>query len=130
MGRTGGAEPERPRRVSVGQQVMADNQLRRIDVDFGDDDPFAELKQIMGLDQPKAAETPVIAPEADEPARPVAAARVAPKVSEPAYVEPAAENNDFSIDLEEELLAGFRSELDAAAPTARAEAAPATIDLD
>jgi hypothetical protein len=105
---------------------MAENQLRRIDVDFGDDDPFAELKQIMGFEQPNAVAKPVDAPKVAEPTRSAAPEAMAPNA---AALQPAPETDDFAIDLEEELLAGFRSEIDT--PAATPVAAPAaTIDLD
>jgi hypothetical protein len=67
---------------------MADkNQLKIADqIDLADDDPFAELTRIMGFD-PR------------QPARPAAPA----PTPEPA----AAEEDDFSLDLEKELLGSF-----------------------
>jgi len=68
---------------------MADkNQLKIADpIDFSEDDPFAELTRIMGFDPRQPARQPAPAPQ-------------------PAPVEPAAED-DFSLDLEKELLGGF-----------------------
>jgi len=68
---------------------MADkNQLKIADpIDFSQDDPFAELTRIMGFDPRQPARHPVSTPQ-------------------PAPVEPAAED-DFSLDLEKELLGGF-----------------------
>jgi hypothetical protein len=70
---------------------MADkNQLKIADpIDFSEDDPFAELTRIMGFDprQPARQAAPAPAPQ-------------------PAPVEQAAED-DFSLDLEKELLGGF-----------------------
>ncbi len=96
---------------------MADkNQLKIADqVDLADDDPFAELTRIMGFD----------------PRQP---ARKAPAPAGPA--EQAAEEDDFSLDLEKELLGGFALEdeisdqnppAEAAAPVAEA---PVASDLD
>ena len=68
---------------------MADkNQLKIADPsDFSEDDPFAELTRIMGFDPRQPARQPAPAPQ-------------------PAPVEQAAED-DFSLDLEKELLGGF-----------------------
>jgi hypothetical protein len=90
---------------------MADkNQLKIADqVDLADDDPFAELTRIMGFD-PR------------QPAR-QAQQKQAP-APEPAPIEQAAEEDDFSLDLEKELLGEFAFEDDA--PAAEA-AAPAEI---
>jgi len=87
---------------------MADkNQLKIADpIDFSEDDPFAELTRIMGFD-PR------------QPARQAAPKAVPVPAPQPAPVEQAAED-DFSLDLEKELLgfdlddAAFNS-LDAAA---------------
>jgi hypothetical protein len=70
---------------------MADkNQLKIADqIDFSEDDPFAELTRIMGFD-PR------------QPARQAAAA----PAPQQAQVEQAAQD-DFSLDLEKELLGGF-----------------------
>lgn len=90
---------------------MADkNQLKIADqVDLADDDPFAELTRIMGFD-PR------------QPARQAAAQqKQAP--------QPAAEEDDFSLDLEKELLGEFALEDDASSPDFAAEAIqPATDD--
>jgi hypothetical protein len=90
---------------------MADkNQLKIADqVDLADDDPFAELTRIMGFD-PR------------QPAR-QAQQKQAP-APEPAPAEHTAEEDDFSLDLEKELLGEFALEDDA--PAAEA-AAPAEI---
>ncbi|MDQ2704778.1 MAG: hypothetical protein M3Y43_06420, partial [Pseudomonadota bacterium] len=68
---------------------MADkNQLKVADqVDLADDDPFAELTRIMGFD-PRQPVRPADAPQ-------------------PASVAQAAGDDDFSLDLEKELLGGF-----------------------
>ena len=70
---------------------MADkNQLKIADqVDLAEDDPFAELTRIMGFD-PR------------QPAKQAGAQQQAP-----APVEQVAEEDDFSLDLEKELLGGF-----------------------
>src|SRR5690606_17794612 len=93
---------------------MADkNQLKIADqVDLADDDPFAELTRIMGFDPRQPAKQPT-----------------APQQAE---AEPAAEEDDFSLDLEKELL-GFELEdeisdrgdapVEAAAPPAEMPAA-------
>jgi len=74
---------------------MADkNQLKIADpIDFSEDDPFAELTRIMGFDPRQPAR------QAATQAATVAAPQKAP-------VEQAAED-DFSLDLEKELLGGF-----------------------
>jgi hypothetical protein len=79
---------------------MADkNQLKIADqVDLADDDPFAELTRIMGFD-PR------------QPARQAAAP------------QQAAEEDDFSLDLEKELLGGFELEDEISEPDAPVEAA-------
>ena len=83
---------------------MADkNQLKIADqVDLADDDPFAELTRIMGFD-PR------------QPVRPAAAASAAPVVPEETFHEGAAED-DFSLDLEKELLGNFDLEEEQTAP--------------
>lgn len=100
---------------------MADkNQLKIADqVDLADDDPFAELTRIMGFD----------------PRQPARQAQPAPQ-------EPAAEDDDFSLDLEKELLGGidfedeqasapdaFAAE-DLAAEAAYSEPETAGVDFD
>ncbi|BCH33091.1 sporulation protein [Mesorhizobium sp. L-8-10] len=82
-------------------KVMADSsQLKRVDpAELGDDDPFAELTRIMGFD-PRV------------PVRPGASAPTRPQAEEPAFAaqsEPDLELSaeDFSIDLEKELLGDF-----------------------
>ncbi|MBL8576968.1 MAG: SPOR domain-containing protein [Mesorhizobium sp.] len=80
---------------------MADkNQLKIADqVDLADDDPFAELTRIMGFDPRQPAKRP-------EPASVQPLSRLAP-VSQPAPAAQAADEQDFSLDLEKELLGGF-----------------------
>ncbi len=102
---------------------MADNQLKRIEpIDFGNDDPFAELTKIMGFDPRQPAARPVEPPkvEAARPA-PVQVRAPEPVIPAPSVPEPELAD-DFSIDLEQELLAGFdapfRDEPAAAAPLA------------
>jgi hypothetical protein len=70
---------------------MADkNQLKIADqVDLAEDDPFAELTRIMGFD----------------PRQPAKQARAQEQA--PAPVDLVAEEDDFSLDLEKELLGGF-----------------------
>ncbi len=89
---------------------MADkNQLKIADqVDLADDDPFAELTRIMGFD-PRQPARQAAAPQKQAPA--------------PASVEQASEEDDFSLDLEKELLGEFALEDEASAPEAFAEAA-------
>ena len=86
---------------------MADkNQLKIADqVDLADDDPFAELTRIMGFD-PR------------QPAKQAGAQQQAP-----APVEQVAEEDDFSLDLEKELLGGFDLEDEIADENSPAEAA-------
>ena len=93
---------------------MADaNQLKRIaPIEYGEDDPFAELTRIMGFDP----RVPVRPAAANQPAQ----AAVAPVVQ----AEPAAVSHDdfgFDIDLERELMGGLSSD-----DEAPAIAAPAT----
>jgi hypothetical protein len=87
------------------KQIIADQ------VDLSDDDPFAELTRIMGFDPRQPAK------QAREQAQ--------------APVEQVAEEDDFSLDLEKELLGGFELEdeiadrnppAEAAAPAAEAPA--------
>ena len=103
---------------------MADkNQLKIADrVDLADDDPFAELTRIMGFDPRQPVKQS--APEQQAPA------------PEQAHVEQAADDDDFSLDLEKELLGDFAFEDDmpvagasyeAAASVAEAPAAEAPI---
>lgn len=73
---------------------MVDRNLKvAAPVDLEDDDPFAELTRIMGFD-PR------------QPARPAAVAPLAP-VRQP---EPEVAEDDFSIDLEKELMGEFGSD--------------------
>ncbi|HEY6632470.1 MAG TPA: SPOR domain-containing protein [Rhizobiaceae bacterium] len=115
---------------------MADkNHLKIADqVDLADDDPFAELTRIMGFD-PR------------QPARQAAQQNQVPAF-EHTYAEHAVEDDDFSLDLEKELLGEFAVEdemptaeasYEAAAPVAEAstaeapfvpEAAAAELDFD
>jgi hypothetical protein len=85
--------------MSVGKSMADTNHLRRDDyVGFSENDPFAELTRIMGLD-PRAQD--------EEPAAEAAAAH--------APAEPALD--DFSIDLEKELAGDFDfSDFDDPAP--------------
>ncbi len=79
---------------------MADkNQLKIADpIDFSEDDPFAELTRIMGFDPREPARKPV----------PVESMPVEPEsVEEAASDEHVAFEDDFSMDLEKELLGGF-----------------------
>jgi len=89
---------------------MADkNQLKIADhVDLADDDPFAELTRIMGFD-PR------------QPARPAAQPQEA-AAYEAAPVEQAVEEDDFSLDLEKELLGEFSIEDEAPTHDFAAEA--------
>ncbi|HHZ10109.1 MAG TPA: hypothetical protein GX405_15165 [Rhizobiales bacterium] len=110
---------------------MADaNQLKRIEaIDYGEDDPFAELTRIMGFD-PRVPVRPTPA----EGARQAAVTPLAP-------VEPVPASQDdfgFDIDLERELLGGLLPEEEppvSAYPSASSvrdtpEAAAADLDLD
>jgi hypothetical protein len=74
---------------------MADKNQQKIadQVDLADDDPFAELTRIMGFDPRQPAKR--------------AAEKQAPAPAEQYQVEQAAEEDDFSLDLEKELLGGF-----------------------
>src|SRR5262245_37611704 len=105
---------------------MADKNQRKIadQVDLADDDPFAELTRIMGFDPRQPAR------QAQQPA------------PEPAPVEQAAQDDDFSLDLEKELLGDFSLEdevsghedtpVEAAQPAVEAqapEAAAPEVDL-
>lgn len=95
---------------------MADaNQLKRIEpIDYGQDDPFAELTRIMGFD-PRVPVRPAPANESRQ-------AAVTPAVP----AGPAAASHDdfgFDIDLERELLGGLLPDDDA--PVFAAPAAPA-----
>ncbi|MEQ1941007.1 SPOR domain-containing protein [Mesorhizobium sp. VNQ89] len=80
---------------------MADNNQLKIanQVDLSDDDPFAELTRIMGFDPRQPAKRP-------EPASVQPLSRLAP-VEAPVPFEQAADEEDFSLDLEKELLGGF-----------------------
>jgi len=80
---------------------MADNNQLKIanQVDLSDDDPFAELTRIMGFDPRQPAKRP-------EPASVQPLSRLAP-VSQPAPAAQTADEEDFSLDLEKELLGGF-----------------------
>src|SRR5687768_12528775 len=91
---------------------MADkNQLKIADqVDLADDDPFAELTRIMGFD-PR------------QPAKQAAAQQNQASAPEPAAIEQASEEDDFSLDLEKELLGEFTLEDETSAPDLVAEAA-------
>lgn len=110
---------------------MADaNQLKRIDpIDYGEDDPFAELTRIMGFD-PRVPVRPGPAQESRQ-------AAIAPVVP----AEPVATGQDdfgFDIDLERELLGGLLPGEEApvsASPSASSvqdvpEADTAELDLD
>ncbi len=90
---------------------MADkNQLKIADqVDLADDDPFAELTRIMGFDPRQPAKAAAQQNQASAP--------------EPAAVEQASEEDDFSLDLEKELLGEFALEDETSAPDLVAEAA-------
>lgn len=94
-------------------KVMADSsQLKRVDpADLGDDDPFAELTKIMGFDP----RVPVRPGASSAPARPQAEESVSAAQSEP---DLELSSDDFSIDLEKELLGDFAidDEAVAAAP--------------
>ncbi|MBX3581914.1 MAG: SPOR domain-containing protein [Rhizobiaceae bacterium] len=80
---------------------MADkNQLKAADpIDFADDDPFAELTRIMGFDPRQPARRP-------EPAPVQPLSKLEP-VAGPAEGKRAAAEEDFSLDLEKELLGDF-----------------------
>src|SRR5687768_16967490 len=94
---------------------MADkNQLKIADqVDLAEDDPFAELTRIMGFD----------------PRQPAKQARAQEQA--PASVELVAEEDDFSLDLEKELLGGFDLEDEVAEENPPVEAAtPAAPEPD
>ena len=116
------------------------NQLKVADLSsFGDDDPFAELTKIMGFDPrvpvgAKSEEKPVLAPVKAVAPAPVDAAFESASVQRPRPVQPATvqsppahpvdvhptpvqsrpvaaePTDDFSIDLEKELFAGFDDE--------------------
>ncbi|MGE0499585.1 MAG: SPOR domain-containing protein [Rhizobiaceae bacterium] len=90
---------------------MADsNQLKRIDpIDFGQDDPFAELTKIMGFDPRQPARPQDVAKtEAPSPARVVEAKAPAKPEFATRAPEPQVEvADDFAIDLERELLGDF-----------------------
>lgn len=106
---------------------MADSsQLKRIDpVDFGDDDPFAELTKIMGFD-PRIPVRPD-APAAERlPAHiePAASIEAAPTAQDPELDFSA---DDFSIDLEKELLGDFALEDE---PAEMLAAAPAAVAVE
>lgn len=95
---------------------MADkNQLKIADhVDLADDDPFAELTRIMGFD-PR------------QPARPAAQPQEAPD-QQAAPVEQAVEEDDFSLDLEKELLGEFSLDDEEPAHDFAVEAADFTVE--
>ena len=107
---------------------MADaGKLKRIEpIDYGEDDPFAELTRIMGFD-PRVPSRPAAA---GQPAQ----AAVAPS----ARTEPAIVGQDefgFDIDLERELLGGLATDADLPAPAVSAAsfdrpAQPVAADLD
>src|SRR6201991_2408613 len=94
--------------VSSGKRMADKNHLKIADqVDLADDDPFAELTRIMGFDPRKPAKAapqeqsskPQPSPEA--PAAPEASSSIA------APAEAVADDHDFSIDLEKELMGEF-----------------------
>jgi hypothetical protein len=95
------------------------NQIKRVDpVDFGDDDPFAELTRIMGFD-PRSAGRPEVDANTAE--------------LEAADLEPM----DFDIDLEKELMGDLSFDVEAPAGLAEADdmpadeaAAPDSVELD
>ena len=89
---------------------MADkNHLKIADqVDLADDDPFAELTRIMGFDPRKPAKAAAPEEQASNPqASPEAAAAPEAPVSVAAPAEVVADDDDFSIDLEKELMGEF-----------------------
>lgn len=92
---------------------MADNnQLKASRIDFAHDDPFAELTRIMGFDPREPVRKSEPAPSV-EPA--------APRQQAPAsYAQP--EEDDFSLDLEKELLGGFDFDDEPAQPAPHAAA--------
>src|SRR5690349_18803279 len=97
------------------REKMADkNQLKTASqIDFADDDPFAELTRIMGFD-PRQPVT--------KKSEPVQAANAPGQRQAPAAapVEPT-HDDDFTLDLEKELLGGFDMD-DHAAPAHHAVA--------
>ena len=83
----------------MGKSMADANQLKRIEpIDYGEDDPFAELTRIMGFDP----RVPVRPTAANEPRQ--AAVQPAPPV---AQAMPVHDEVDFDIDLERELLGGL-----------------------
>ena len=101
---------------------MADgNQLKIGDqVELADDDPFAELTRIMGFDPRQSVKQA----EAEKAAR-EAEAEPAPRDSaqQDSHASDHDDSDDFSIDLEKELMGEFSVDDDgyAAAPQAAAE---------
>ena len=93
---------------------MADKKQLKIDdqVDLADDDPFAELTRIMGFD----------------PRQPAKQAQAGEQAPATAPVEQAAEEDDFSLDLEKELLGGFDLEDETADQNPPAEMAAPAVD--
>ncbi|MBL8583107.1 MAG: SPOR domain-containing protein [Rhizobiaceae bacterium] len=79
-------------------------QLKTATHDAFDDDPFAELTRIMGFDP----RTP------SAPARPAPRAVLAPQPVAAPELDPGDLGNDFSLDLERELMGEFGEEADAA----------------
>jgi len=124
---------------------MAESNQRKIadPIDLTDEDPFAELTRIMGFDPRVAVRGQTKESPANESAAP--AAKAAPAIAAPARaLEPAPaaatpHHDDFSIDLEKELLGDF-ADFDEphqaapvaaevpAAPEAPAETAAAAIE--
>jgi hypothetical protein len=94
---------------------MADNnQLKASQIDFAHDDPFAELTRIMGFDPREPVRKAEPAPSV-QPA--------APQQQTPASFAQQPEEDDFSLDLEKELLGGFDFEDEPAQPAPNAAAA-------
>lgn len=100
---------------------MADNnQLKASQIDFAQDDPFAELTRIMGFDPRE----PVRKPE------PAPSVRPAAQQQAPASYAQQPEDDDFSLDLEKELLGGFDFDDEPAQPALNvAPAAPEQDDF-
>jgi len=95
---------------------MADkNQLKASQIDFADDDPFAELTRIMGFDPREPVRKPDAAP-AVQPAAP----QPATHQQAPASYAQQPEEEDFSLDLEKELLGGLDFDDEPAQPVQQA----------